>query len=62
MDCEQVAQRLNEVGIAVRAGLHCAPMAHRWAGTLQQGTVRVSPGVYSTVQDVEALAKVVKAL
>lgn len=62
MDCEQVAQQLNEAGIAVRAGLHCAPMAHRWAGTLQQGTVRVSPGVYSTVQDVEALAKVVKAL
>ena len=31
-------------GIAVRAGLHCAPLAHESAGTLQRGTVRVSFG------------------
>lgn len=62
MDCEQVAQRLDEADIAVRAGLHCAPMAHRWAGTMEQGTVRVSPGVYSTNRDVERLVQVVKAL
>lgn len=62
MDCEQVAENLNQADIAVRAGLHCAPMAHRWAGTLEQGTVRVSPGVYSTNRDVERLVQVVKAL
>lgn len=44
MDCEQAAQRLAEHGIAVRAGLHCAPLAHQWAGTLETGTVRVSYG------------------
>ena len=31
-------------GIAVRAGLHCAPYAHESAGTLETGTVRVSFG------------------
>ena len=43
-DCEDVAQRLGERGIAVRAGLHCAPLAHESAGTLETGTVRVSFG------------------
>ena len=43
-DCEEVAQELAGQGIAVRAGLHCAPLAHESAGTLQSGTVRVSFG------------------
>ena len=43
-DCEEFAQRLAEHGIAVRAGLHCAPIAHQSAGTLDTGTVRVSFG------------------
>ncbi len=43
-DCEEVAQSLSKRGIAVRAGLHCAPLAHESAGTLQTGTVRVSYG------------------
>lgn len=44
MDCEEVAQCLGEWGIAVRAGLHCAPLAHESAGTLDTGTVRISYG------------------
>jgi len=43
-DCEEVAQTLAQQGIAVRAGLHCAPLAHESAGTLETGTVRVSFG------------------
>ena len=43
-DCETVAQYLAEQNIAVRAGLHCAPLAHKSAGTLDSGTVRVSFG------------------
>lgn len=43
-DCEETAQRLAEKGIAVRAGLHCAPLAHESAGTIETGTVRVSFG------------------
>lgn len=44
MDCEEYAQILGDHGIAVRAGLHCAPLAHESAGTLETGTVRVSYG------------------
>ena len=44
MDCEEAAALLAKAGIAVRAGLHCAPLAHESAGTLQTGTVRVSFG------------------
>ena len=44
VDCEETAQRLAEQGIAVRAGLHCAPLAHESAGTLETGTVRASFG------------------
>lgn len=43
-DCEEFAQILADHGIAVRAGLHCAPLAHESAGTLETGTVRVSFG------------------
>ena len=43
-DCEVLAQRLSDHGVAVRAGLHCAPIAHKSAGTLDTGTVRVSFG------------------
>lgn len=44
MDCDELAQKLAKRGIAVRAGLHCAPLAHKSAGTLETGTVRVSFG------------------
>jgi cysteine desulfurase / selenocysteine lyase len=37
-------------GIAVRAGLHCAPLAHRTLGTFPLGTVRLAPG-YTTTDD-----------
>ena len=44
MDCEEAAQALARQGIAVRAGLHCAPLAHESAGTLESGTIRISVG------------------
>ena len=43
-DCEEMAAHLAQQGIAVRAGLHCAPLAHESAGTLETGTVRISFG------------------
>jgi len=42
--------------IAVRPGLHCAPYIHRSLGTFPEGTVRVSPGPFSTEADVDRLA------
>ncbi len=44
MDCQEAADLLARQGVAVRSGLHCAPLAHRSAGTLDTGTVRVSFG------------------
>ena len=41
-------------GIAVRAGLHCAPWAHRAIGTFPQGTVRISLGHSTTAAEVDA--------
>lgn len=43
-DCEMAAEVLSKRGFALRAGLHCAPLAHESAGTLETGTVRVSFG------------------
>lgn len=44
-DCEELAQLLAQRNVAVRAGLHCAPLAHESAGTLDTGTVRISFGL-----------------
>ena len=41
--------------IAVRAGLHCAPYAHRRFGTFSGGTVRISPGPFNTDHHLEQL-------
>ena len=49
-DCEEAARKLAENGIAVRAGLHCAPYAHESAGTLETGTIRASIG-YDTFEE-----------
>ena len=40
-------------GICVRAGLHCAPLAHRTIGTWPQGTVRLSPGPFTTGDEID---------
>ena len=54
-DCEEVAEYLSKQSIAVRAGLHCAPLAHESAKTLQTGTVRVSFGHDATANQTGAL-------
>jgi cysteine desulfurase family protein len=47
----------REFGIDVRVGLHCAPDAHRTIGTYPEGTVRVSPGWFTTEGDIEAFLR-----
>jgi len=41
--------------IAVRPGLHCAPYAHRRLGTFPDGTLRVSPGPFTTDDQITTL-------
>jgi cysteine desulfurase family protein len=45
--------------IAVRPGLHCAPYIHRSLGTFPDGTVRVSPGLFNSVDDIDRLAEAI---
>jgi selenocysteine lyase/cysteine desulfurase len=42
--------------VAVRPGLHCAPYIHRSLGTFPEGTVRVSPGLFNTLEHIDQLA------
>ena len=50
---EEIGDRLSRLGIAVRTGLHCAPGAHQAMGTFPQGTVRISPGYFTTASEVD---------
>lgn len=62
-DCEEVAARLAEDDICVRSGLHCAPLAHQSAGTLDTGTVRLSFSPFNTHGEIEkAAVKLIKII
>jgi len=52
-DCEMAAQALGARGICVRAGLHCAPLAHKSAGTFETGTVRASVSPFNTPREIQ---------
>ena len=52
-DCEEVGEELGRQGFALRAGLHCAPLAHETAGTLETGTLRASVSAFNTDREME---------
>lgn len=59
----EVGMRLDgEFSIMVRSGAHCAPDAHRQAGTHPNGAVRVSPGYFTTDAELEEFLRAIKAL
>ena len=59
-DSEELGAALAERNIAVRAGLHCAPLAHKNAGTLETGTVRISVSDFNTPEEVARLVSAVR--
>ena len=59
---EETAEHLKKNGIAVRAGLHCAPSAHEAFGTTETGTVRISPSAFTTDADIFRLIKAVNSV
>ena len=61
-DVEEVGTRLAKQEIAVRTGLHCASFAHKSAGTLDTGTVRVSFSDFNTRSEVYRLLAVLHDL
>lgn len=59
---EEIAQKLSEYNIAVRAGLHCAPLAHKKMGTVESGTVRISPSFFTQKKYIDFLIKCVRKI
>lgn len=59
---ETVARKLAEREICVRAGLHCAPLAHESAGTLETGTVRLSFSVFNSEKEVMNILKIIREI
>lgn len=52
----------SQFDIAVRTGLHCAPLAHKTIGTFPAGTVRVSPGIFNSKEDIAALLEALQKI
>ena len=57
---DEVGKLLDKNGIEVRTGLHCAPAAHEFAGTLETGVIRVSPSVFNTKSEIDKLVENIK--
>ena len=56
LDCEVVADELAKQDVAVRAGLHCAPLAHQSAGTADTGTIRFSFSAFNRREQADRAA------
>ncbi len=63
MSPEEAGIRLDvEWGIVCRTGLHCAPLAHAALGTAPEGTVRLSPGPFTTEAEIDTALEAIAAL
>lgn len=62
MHSEAVALKLSQAGVAVRGGYHCSPLAHSFAGTERTGTVRVSPSIYTSDEDIKILLNLIRKI
>ena len=58
----RVAQLLDDNGICVRAGLHCAPLIHKRLGTDKNGSVRISLSFFNTKNEIYAFLKILKEI
>lgn len=61
-DCANLAFALADRGIDTRVGLHCAPLAHKAMGTYPQGTIRFSPGPFTSEEEILFALKTIKEL
>lgn len=60
--CTELAEKLSARGFCLRAGCHCAPLAHETAGTLESGTVRASFSAFNTPREAQLFARTVAEL
>jgi len=64
-DCiraDAMATELDRRGFCVRAGYHCAPLAHKTLGIPDGGAIRVSPSIYTTAKQIDAFAEAVREI
>ena len=59
---EALAELLSARGFALRAGLHCAPFAHKTAGTLPEGTVRLSVSAFNRESEIDQFLSSLRAI
>ena len=63
-------RRVSELGLRLdeefcimsRVGLHCAPAAHKTIGSFSEGTVRLAPGVFTTMDDIKKAIRAIERL
>ncbi len=60
--CEMLGEALARAGVAVRTGLHCSPLAHQSAGTLDTGTVRFSFSPFISAAQARTAARVTEKI
>jgi len=60
LDPAEAGLLLAEAGIHIRTGYHCAPWIHEHLGTAAGGTVRISPGPFTTTDDILAVPRVLE--
>ena len=60
LSAEETAEQMARRGVALRAGLHCAPFAHKTAGTLPDGTVRLSVSAFNRPFEIDAALRALR--
>ena len=62
-DAEDVGAVLNQnYDIQTRSGLQCSPLTHQFLGTFPQGTVRLSPGYFTTDKDIDTFCNAIRRI
>lgn len=70
VSCRVQGQRVSDIGLRLdddyeifcRVGLHCAPAGHKTIGTFPEGTIRLAPGIFTTLEDIQATVRAFEKL
>ena len=57
-----LADELSKGGFETRPGLHCSPLAHKTLGSFPEGSLRVSPGYFNSIEDIDKFFDFFKAI
>ena len=61
-EAEVSALLLDRAGIETRVGLHCSPSSHKTLGTFPRGTLRFSPGPFTTKDEINETLTLLKEI